>query len=241
MIRVRSFNMARLRICIFGDDLATPLGDAGGVGWMGQLSRAEASFGSRFEMMGLGVAGETTRELAARVEVEMAARLSDRAPSLVLFCFGVADMSSGETGGVRCSLPESLYWAETALRLALNQHPTLWIGPPLGRVKAGWRDAKGRVWYLNQGRMAALDDAYRGLAEQLRVPYLDLSQCLERDKRWQRAIEQGDGIHPNWEGHAALATHIGRWSAWRNHLNPTAPGYRTEGLHAPGPKAALIA
>lgn len=233
--------MARLRICIFGDDLATPLGDAGGVGWVGQLSRSENSFGSRFEMMSLGVAGETTRELAARVEAEMAARLQDGVPSLVLFCFGVADMSAPERGSTRMSLPESLYWAETSLRLSLRHYPTLWVGPPLGRAKAGWRDAQGRIWYLNQGRMAAINDAYRGLAEQLPVPYLDLSDSLSRDRRWLRAVEQGDGVHPNWEGHAALASHIGRWSVWRSQLNPTTPGYRTEPVQAQGPKAMLIA
>lgn len=234
--------MSRLRICILGDDLATPLGDASGVGWMGQLSRSETSFGSRFELMALGVPGETSRELAARVEDELAARLHDGMPSLVLFCFGVADMAASEQDGVRLSLPESLYWAETVMRTCLSHnYPTLWIGPPPVRAKSAWRDADGKVWHLNQGRMAALNDAFKALAHELKVPYLDLSESLGHDKRWQRAIERGNGIHPNWEGHAALANHIGRWSVWRSRLNPTAPGMKTEGLQMQGPKAVLIA
>ncbi len=233
--------MGRLRICILGDDLATALGDAGGVGWMGHLSRAEVSFESRFEMMALGVAGETTRELASRAEAELSARLHDGASSLVLFCFGIADMSANEAEGIRLSLPESLYWAETILRNSLRNYPTLWVGPPPLRTKAVWRDSEGRVWHLNGSRLLGLNDAYKMLGAQLGVPYLDMMGALNRDRRWQRAIEKGNGVHPLSEGHAALANYIGRWSAWRAHLNPTAPGFLYEGLQAPTPKAALIA
>jgi lysophospholipase L1-like esterase len=233
--------MSRLRICILGDDLATPLGDAGGIGWMGQLSRSETSFGGRFELMSLGVPGQTSRDLAAHAKDELAARLPESVPSLVLFCFGVADMSATEQGGVRLPLPESMFWAETVLRDSLDRYPTLWVGPPPLRAKAAWRDAEGHVWYLNHARLAALNDAYRMLAQQLHVPYLDLSHSLSHDKRWLRAIEKGNGVHPNWEGHAALANHIGRWSAWREQLNATAPGTRVEGLRPQGPKAVLIA
>lgn len=233
--------MARLRICILGDDLATPLGDAGGVGWMGQLSRHEASFGSRFEMMTLGVPGQTSRELASHAEAELSARLPEGAPALAVFCFGLADMSASEAEGMRLPLPESLYWAETVMRDSLSRYPTLWIGPPPLKLKAAWRDAEGHVWYLNQARLAALNDAFRALAQQLHIPYLDLTESLMHDRRWLRAIEQGNGVHPNWEGHAALANHIGRWSAWREHLNPTAPGAKQEGLRPQGLKAQMIA
>ncbi|CAA6605535.1 conserved hypothetical protein [Rhodospirillaceae bacterium LM-1] len=233
--------MSRLRICILGDDLATALGDSGGVGWTGQLSRSETSFGGRFELMSLGVPCETSRDMASRVEDELAARLPVGAQALVLFCFGVADMAASEKDGVRLSLPESLYWAETALRTSLRRYHTLWVGPPPVRMKAAWRDAEGHVWSLNQGRMAGLNDAYRMLAERLNVPYLDLMATLGRDRRWLRSLDSGNGVHPTSEGHAALANHIGRWSAWRSYLNPTAPGSRAEGLHFPGPKAVLIA
>lgn len=233
--------MGRLRICILGDDLATSLGDAGGVGWMGQLSRMETSFGSRFEMMSLGVPCETSRELAARVDDELKVRLRENLNALAVFCFGVADMAASEKGGVRQPLPESLYWAETAVRHSLEHYSTLWVGPPPVRARAAWRDADGQVWSINQGRMAALNDAFRMQAEQLGVPYLDLMTILERDKRWQRSLERGDGVHPTSEGHAALANHIGRWSAWRKFLNATTPSARTEGLHAPGPKSVMIA
>ncbi|MBF0167878.1 MAG: hypothetical protein HQL45_09620 [Alphaproteobacteria bacterium] len=233
--------MGRLRICILGDDLATTLGDAGGVGWTGHLTRSETSFGGRFELMALGVAGEVTRDLASRAEAETAARLHDHAASLVLFCFGVADMSANEAEGVRLSLPESMFWAETVMRNSLRNYPTLWVGPPPLRPKSVWRDSEGRVWHLNGSRLMGLNDAYKSLAEQLGVPYLDLMGTLNRDRRWQRAIEQGNGVHPLSEGHAALSNYIGRWSAWRKHLNPAAPGFLSEGLHAPTPKTALIA
>lgn len=214
-------------ICLFGDSVALGCGDAGGGGWPVRLSSLEDLGGHALELYNLSVAQDTSLDVADRWALEGRSRLRRAGPAAgLLFAFGLYDMAmdADDVGGHALQVPlmDSIAQAEAIIGAAREVAPALWIGPAPVRLHSEPLLEHGRWLRFSHARLAALNAAYADVARRLRVPYLDLMAALEDVDAWQAVEDDGNGVHPGPEGHAAIAAALHRWPAWRHWMDGVA-------------------
>ena len=92
----------------------------------------------------------------------------------------------------------------------------LWVGPAPVRDDEPEISPSGGVHYrFNNDRLATLNHDYRLLADDLRIPYLDLHARLAADPVWIAILASGDGVHPDGTGHDMIMESVRDWPAWR--------------------------
>lgn len=202
------------KICFFGDGLAFGVGDADQGGWPARLWRREAERVHDLQVYNLAVPTQTSADIAARWRAEAEPRLTGVARSGLVFCFGLSDMADLDDQGIRIPLFDTLAWAEKIMAEARTWRPVLWVGPAPMLRSAEPREEGGRWVAYSPARLAALNEAFRALAGELGVPYLDLCAVLGDNKAYRRALIDGDGVHPTADGHALVAEVVAEWSAW---------------------------
>ena len=79
----------------------------------------------------------------------------------------------------------------------------------------------------------AIDEHLAAVARGSAVPYLPVFDALLGDPRWQRAIRDGDGIHPADEGYDVLAELVDGWTPWRALVERHEPGEQSATAGAP--------
>ena len=213
--------MTTLRICFVGDSLTNGTGDAEFLGWPGRLSAAERRRGHDLTCYNLGIRADTSPLIARRWRAECEARLPAIHPGRLVFAFGNNDTAIEEgKAGPRVEWAQSLATARAILAEAKAWQPVLFIGPwPVEDSKQPVNPQGPVVYHFSNARVAALSDAYGGLAAELGIPYLDLYRALASDTRWEGASRAGDGVHPPEEGYRLVAEKIGAWTAWRAWLD----------------------
>lgn len=205
------------RICFFGDGLVTGQGDEAGLGWVGRLCAIERSAGRVFSGYALGIEGNTSRDILGRWRSEAERRAGlPRAGVFstggLVFNFGLHDMAEVQGRGIRVPLPEVLANAEEILSEAREAWPVLWIGPlPSPPGATGPYAAET----FSGARTVALSTAFRDLARDLAIPYLDLCSVLPADPAWRQATAGRADLFPDGGGHQAIAAVVRRWAAWR--------------------------
>ena len=209
--------MTALRICFVGDSLTNGTGDDEFLGWPGRLCAAERRRGHELTCYNLGIRADTSPLIAARWRAECAARLPDIHPGRLVFAFGNNDTAIEEgASGPRVDEARSLSTARAILAEAKAWKPVLFIGPwPVEETKQPVNPQGPVVYRFANARVAALSQAYAGLAGELGVPYLDLYRALSEDRRWQAASAAGDGVHPPADGYRLVAEKVAEWRAWR--------------------------
>jgi lysophospholipase L1-like esterase len=194
--------MAELRICFLGDSFVNGTGDPECLGWAGRLCQAARRRGHDVTYYNLGIRRETSADLHARWQREVALRLPADVTGRLVFSFGVNDTTAaGPT--TRVPLAASLDNARAILDEARHLHPTLIVGPP----PIADRDQNSRIAHLS-GRLAEV-------ATTLAVPYLDTYAPLYASPVWLAEVAAGDGAHPGAGGYAELARLVDAWTAWR--------------------------
>ncbi|MGZ3418648.1 MAG: GDSL-type esterase/lipase family protein [Polyangiales bacterium] len=191
--------MSDVRIAYFGDSLTNGTGDDECLGFCGRASAIARRAGVRLTHYNLGVRRQTSVQIEARWEHEARSRLSEGATQLVVFSFGVNDVSL-EEGVRRVRLEDSLATARTLMDRAQSLYSTRWIGPPP---------------VLDEARNEALvelDAAYAKLASEASVPYFRSLAAL--GPVYREALTRGDGWHPTAAGYAEWAERLTSWDAW---------------------------
>lgn len=204
------------KICFFGDGLTFGVGDAEQGGWPARLWRQEVERVHDLQVYNLSVPTQTSADIAGRWRAEAETRLTGVARSGLAFCFGLSDMADIDDQGIRVALFDSLAWAEKIMTEAKTWRPVLWIGPAPMLRSAEPREEGGHWVAYSPARLAALNEAFRTLAAELNVPYLDLCAVLGENKDYRRALIDGDGVHPTAPGHAVVADVVSGWSAWQD-------------------------
>jgi acyl-CoA thioesterase I len=193
-----------MRICFVGDSFVNGTGDDDCLGWVGRLCSNARQHGRDVTCYNLGIRRDTSADIAARWEAEVAARLPPEHDGRLVFSFGVNDCVDAGNGRTRIHLDESLANTRSILSRARARYPTLMIGPP----GSGDTALDQRVKHLSERIATICDD--------VSVPFLSVWPVLVDNRIWREEARQGDGVHPNRGGYLAMHNAILSWQPWRD-------------------------
>jgi acyl-CoA thioesterase-1 len=216
--------MTKVRVCFIGDSITNGTGDSKMLGWPGYLCQAEVEAGHDMTDYNLGIRGDTSDDIAPRWRAEVEARLPARQRSAInaaiVFNFGLNDATmkgEGEAAEIRVPLSRSIKTAREMLGTARGIAPTLWVGPSaVDDSLMPLRNDAGDILDKRNARTADYNLAFRALADELQIPYLDMLSKTINDKSWPGMLS--DGLHPADAGHQHVAGIVGAWDAWRGLL-----------------------
>jgi acyl-CoA thioesterase I len=211
--RRRSF----CRICFIGDAFTVGAGDETALGWVGRVAHAAWAQNHDVTIYNLGIRGDSTRAILRRWRGECAARLPYGTTGRLVFMFGGNDAKEVVGTGVEVPITESVANARRIIAEAAAWLPTLWISLiPMSETKPYPRLLPGLPEYrFDNRRQAEYTQRYAAVAQELRVPFLDIHTPLMHDPKWQLLTQAGDGSNPGADGYARIAALISAWSAWR--------------------------
>ena len=196
--------MTDRRVLFFGDSLVASAGDPTGLGWVGRVVAASFSAGLPITSYNLGVRGETSVQVAARVRQETGPRLSSGADTRVVVSFGANDTTI-EDGGRRVEAERSRgALGEILERGAGIGLPVLVVGPaPVDGAE-------------QNRRIQRLSADFGELCAASGVPFVAVIEALLASDVWSKQVADGDGAHPGAAGYEALAQLVlaGGWMDW---------------------------
>ncbi len=199
------------RVCIIGDSITHGTGDETLLGWAGIVFQEHPTI----TLYNLGVRADTSKLVARRWQAEAQARLPKVQQCGLIFSFGTNDAAAELQTGIRVELHESIAYAKNILTNAKNWLPSLMIGPiPIIDAMQPFHSGVS-VFEFNNTRIATYNAAYRELAEQLEIPYLDVFNSLKTNRTWIASQTSNDGVHPKHDGYQVLADLIKAWTAFQ--------------------------
>jgi len=190
-----------MRICFVGDSLVNGTNDPKCLGWAGRAASAAMEAGVELTYYNLGVRGDTSRKIHARIGRELAVRLVPGVPGRVVLSFGAADAYM-EENGPRLAVDASVDYLWRIVSETARRWPVIVVGPPPSADPA-----------RNEGieRLAgAFEEACRGMG----TPYLDFYAPLAADSGYMDELARGDGVHPGQFGYDLMAEIFIGWQAW---------------------------
>lgn len=186
------------RVIVLGDETAAGFGDPRCLGWLGRvMARSQgADPAEAIVTLTLAVPQETTSQLAARWEREVATRTGPQ--TWLVIALGAHDLAAG------ISLARSRLNLANLLDASISgRTPTMVVGPPPRQD-------------LDVAAQRELSAAFADVCRRRRVPYVDTFLPLLDHEQWRADLAAGDGIHPAQAGHGLLAwlvLHQG-WHTW---------------------------
>jgi lysophospholipase L1-like esterase len=205
-----------LRICFVGDSYVDGTGDPDCLGWVGRVCQAAWQRNRQVTNYNIGIRGETSTMLAQRWRRECEIRLPEGSPALLVFLFGINDIAEHIGVGLRVELQASIANARQILGEAARWKPTLWIGPPPANEACSPQSPMPGISFdFRNDRLLALNAAFRDVAAELGVPFLDIATHLSASGTYLKSQEEGDRMYCNAAGYAEIAQLVDAWPAWR--------------------------
>lgn len=178
-----------VRACFVGDSYVAGVGDSSGLGWVGRLTAHAHASGLPITAYNLGIRGDTSRDVAARLPGEVSRRRAPAAELRVVLAYGLNDVYLGN-GRPRMAPADSLAATTHSLTwLASARIPAILVGPPpVGE------DAQ-------DSRTDGLDVLLAECAGSHGVAYVSTFRRLAGDPAWLAGVREGDGAHPGPAGY----------------------------------------
>jgi acyl-CoA thioesterase-1 len=168
-----------IRVCFVGDSYVAGAGDSSGLGWVGRLSGHAHARGLPLTAYNLGVRGDTSSDVAARLPGEVTRRANPAARTGAVLAYGLNDVVAGmDPEESVAATSRSLAWLGSA------RVPAVFVGPPA----IGDSDLDSRT--------RELDQSLRDCAGSHGVAYVALCGSLAADPVWLAEVRAGDGAHP---------------------------------------------
>ena len=193
------------RILFFGDSFVAGAGDPTGLGWVGRVAAASHDAGLPITAYNLGVRGNTSADVAARLETEAAARTGNEAADYgVVLSFGANDMLVADNR-LRVAPGRSIGTLNRLIDLTqASGHGVMVVGPPpVGEPE-------------EDERIRELSSQFAHVATHRGLPYADVARVLSSHEGWRSEAAANDGSHPGAGGYAALAEIVlaAGWREW---------------------------
>jgi len=193
------------RILFFGDSFVAGAGDPTGLGWVGRVAAAAHDAGRPITAYNLGIRGDSSADVAARFEPEMAARTRNAAASYgVVLSFGANDMLVADN---RLRVPPGRSVGTLNRLIDLTQaagHGVLVVGPPpVGEPE-------------EDERIRELSSQFAHVVTHRNLRYAETARVLSAHDVWRSEAAANDGSHPGAGGYAALAEIVraAGWTDW---------------------------
>jgi len=194
-------------IYCFGDSITLGEYDTERGGW---VDRLKTECMKRFVALGqpedcvfnLGIPGETTQGMRARLTNELAARWDPDARSLVILAYGANDAAESD-GSMQVPVEayvENLSWAIDEVR-ARTCDAWLVNVTPVAPAADGVRNPWGRL--RSNAAVAPYNDALAELARQKSAALIDVNSAFRTHEHASRFV--ADGVHPDAAGHALIS------------------------------------
>lgn len=180
------------RVLFFGDSCVAGVGDPEGRGWVGRVVAESFARGCPLTAYNLGVRGETSEQVAARLRREVAPRFVPGTTRVVL-CVGVNDTGAG--GGAPKLSPERSRAALETMLVATSGAglPVLMVGPPPVADSV-----------CNE-RIRALSALFEEICDEAGAAFISVIEALTSSRAWADEVAAGDGAHPAAGGYEAFA------------------------------------
>lgn len=192
-----------LRVLALGDSFVAGVGDPDSRGWFGRLVSAAARQGMATTAYNLGIRRNTTTDVLARWEQEVAARRAPGCDERLVLSFGVNDCIIAD-GAQRVATVRSVAnLARLLIGAERTNLRTLVVGPP-PVADAG----------VNR-RVVDLSARFRDVCAAAEVPFVEVVHELAGDQLWMTEVRDGDGAHPGSGGYERLAAiAMPTWLGW---------------------------
>lgn len=188
-----------MRVLVFGDSIVYGAWDSQG-GWAERLKRdahrltLDTEGQTKRQVINLGIGGDTSTKILARMEQEIIARQSANWPLVLVFSFGANDERT-INGEVETSPDVFLQNCKDIIKLAKKYTSKIFFinTPPLSHATL---DFKGQEY--SQARILEYQDALNQLLDTEGITYVTLPDALPED------AYSYDGLHPNDMGHQLI-------------------------------------
>ena len=198
---------AAQQICFVGDSFVAGIGDETALGWIGRLTKRQATEGKPITAYNLGIRGNTSAQILDRIGAEIDQRRSPLRPTRVVLSMGVNDTTYVD--GVPRILPDDSCANLERILETISGDSVLGVGPP-----AVSEDAQN-------ARIAELSNRFLALCRARGVPYVEVFSVLERHPVWRQQVLEGDGAHPRSQGYQAMYELVApAWDRWMG-LSPS--------------------
>ena len=193
------------RILFFGDSFVAGVGDPTGLGWVGRVVAACHDAGRPITAYNLGIRGDTSADVAARLETETAARTQNAAASYgVVLGFGANDMTVADNR-LRVAPGRAIQTLNRLVdRTQAGGHGVFVVGPPpVGEPE-------------QDERIRELSNQFAHVATHRGLPFAETARGLSAHDAWRSEAAANDGSHPGAGGYAALAEIVlaAGWTDW---------------------------
>jgi acyl-CoA thioesterase-1 len=202
-----------MRILVFGDSITQGYFDVEG-GWVGRLRREFDQLrenGTKTYppvVFNLGVSGDTSQEVAARIDNETRARLWPGEEMVIVLNVGVND---ARIDGTRpFSTPEqyrqNLEWAIETARKYSQKILIVGLSPCVESLTTPVDWSVDKISWTNQ-RIQEFDRAAKEAAATNKLPFVDVMAPFQAQLAKHDLLP--DGLHPNSNGHQVIAGIVG--------------------------------
>lgn len=196
-----------VRVLVFGDSIVYGGWDTEG-GWVERIKKqahkvtVETKGETKIQVFNLGVGGDTSRKILARVQNEIEARLSKSWDMKIILSFGINDERS-QDGVVEVSLDEYRDNIQGIIKIVkLYTDKLLIIGnPPIGDSLLDFK-----IFEYSDERIKQYDRVLQDSAEAADIPFISSRELFEKANRGN--LSTYDKLHVNDEGHEIIANAV---------------------------------
>jgi acyl-CoA thioesterase-1 len=196
-----------MRVLVFGASVTQGFWDTEG-GWVQRLRKHYDEMQVKNwsnetpTIFNLGVSGDSTTEILKRVENETLARQTERGLAFI-FSVGINDSFVGGDGKINLTPEQYAENYRQIISIAKKYSDKIML---LGLQYCDESKTRPVAWvdiHYTNGRISQFDQKAREIAEENKIPYLDLYELFRERFENGESIYQ-DGLHPNNDGHQLI-------------------------------------
>lgn len=196
-----------IRVLVFGDSIVYGGWDTEG-GWVERVKKqahkltVESSGQTKIQVFNLGIGGDTSRKILARIQNETEARLSDTWDIKIILSFGINDERSKD-GAVEVPPDEFRDNVQEIIRIAKSYTDKLLIigNPPIHDSLLHFK-----IFEYSDARIEKYDQILQDCAEIASIPFISTRELFKNAAKSN--LNAYDKLHVSDEGHEIIANAV---------------------------------